>query len=108
VESRAHREFSKEDINKITEIYHAWKDTNDKKYEDVKGFCKSASLEEIKEHEYVLTPGRYVGIKEREKDDEPFDQKMGRLTDELAEQFVKSRHLEEEIKKNLGDIGYEF
>lgn len=76
--------------------------------EDVKGFCKAAKLAEIKEHEYVLTPGRYVGIEDAIDDGIPFEEKMENLTAELAELFAKSRHLEDEIRKNLGGIGYEF
>ncbi len=68
----------------------------------------SASIEEIREHEYILTPGRYVGIEEAEADAEPFEEKMTRLTEELAKMFAKSHHLEEEIKQRLGAIGYEF
>ena len=106
---RAHRELTKKDINNISNTYHAWKDTaQDIEYEDIKGYCKSSNIDIIREHEYVLTPGRYVGIEEKEKDDEPFDVKMGRLTDELAEQFAKSNKLEEEIRDNLRVIGYEF
>lgn len=105
---RAHRELEEEDITKISATYHAWKGTaEDIEYEDIKGFCKAAKLEEIREHEHILTPGRYVGIEEKE-DDEPFEDKMARLTDELAEQFVKSNKLEEEIRDNLRVIGYEF
>ena len=63
-------------------------------YEDVQGFCKSASIEEIREHEYILAPGRYVGIEEAEADDESFEEKMTRLTEELAEMFAKSHHVE--------------
>lgn len=70
--------------------------------------CKSAKIEEIREHEYVLTPGRYVGIEDVEDDDIPFDEKMESMTAELAELFAKSRKLEDEIRKNLGGIGYEF
>jgi type I restriction enzyme M protein len=106
---RAHRELREEDINKISDTYHAWKGTTDNiDYEDIKGFCKAAQLEEIREHEYILTPGRYVGIEEREEDDEPFEDKMARLTDELAEEFAKSKKLEDEIRENLRGIGYEF
>lgn len=110
---RKHRQLTDEDIEKITSTYHAWRaiDNEDQKqveYEDVAGFCKSASIDEIREHEYVLTPGRYVGIEEREEDDEPFEDKMARLTNELAEQFAKSNKLEDEIRERLGEIGYEF
>jgi type I restriction enzyme M protein len=74
----------------------------------MKGFCKAVKLAEVQEHEYILTPGRYVGIEEVEEDSEPFEDKMARLTSELAEQFAKSRQLEEEIRKRLGGIGFEF
>ena len=104
---RRHRELTEEDISKISETYHEWRNI-DGEYEDIKGFCKSATIEDIREHEYVLTPGRYVGIEDIEDDGIPFDEKMESMTAELAELFAKSRHLEEEIRKNLGGIGYEF
>lgn len=103
---RRHRELTEEDISKISETYHEWRNI-DGEYEDIKGFCKSASIEDIREHEYVLTPGRYVGIEDVEDDGIPFDEKMESMTAELAELFAKSRHLEDEIRKNLGGIGYE-
>jgi type I restriction enzyme M protein len=106
---RTHKELGEEDIRKITDAYHAWRgQTEAGEYEDVKGFCKSVKLEEVQEHEYILTPGRYVGIEDAEEDSEPFEDKMARLTAELAEQFAKSRQLEEEIRKRLGGIGFEF
>lgn len=104
---RRHRELTEEDISKISETYHEWRNI-DGEYEDIKGFCKSASIEDIREHEYVLTPGRYVGIEDVEEDGIPFDEKMENMTSELAELFAKSRKLEDEIRKNLGGIGYEF
>ena len=97
---RRHKELRNEDVNQISEIYHAWRNLNGT-YDDVKGFCKSAKIEEIREHEYVLTPGRYVGIEDVEDDGIPFDEKMENMTAELAELFAKSRHLEDEIRKNL-------
>ena len=103
---RRHRELSQEDVKKIADTYHNWRNINGN-YEDVQGFCKSAKIEEVREHEYVLTPGRYVGIEEQEDDGIPFEEKMENLTSELGELFAKSRHLEDEIKKNLGGIGYE-
>lgn len=103
---RRHRELADEEIMEIAGTYHAWRDEGGK-YEDIKGFCKSAKLDEIKHHGYILTPGRYVGVEEVEEDDEMFEEKMKRLTTELAEQFKKSKELEEEIKKNLEGIGYE-
>lgn len=104
---RRHRELKEDDISKISETYHEWRNI-DGEYGDIKGFCKSAKIEEIREHEYVLTPGRYVGIEDVEDDGIPFDEKMENMTAELAELFAKSRHLEDEIRKNLGGIGYEF
>lgn len=105
---RTHRELSDEDIERIAGTYHAWRGEEDAgKYEDVKGFCKAAKMEEIREHEYILTPGRYVGIEEVEDDGEPFEEKLERLTGELMEMFAKSRKLEEEIRKNLAAIGFE-
>lgn len=103
---RRHRELSDEDIAKIADTYHHWRNI-DGNYEDVEGFCKSAGLEEVRDHDYVLTPGRYVGIEAEEDDGIPFEEKMEQLTTELGELFNESRRLEEEIKKNLGGIGYE-
>ncbi|SDZ37326.1 type I restriction enzyme M protein [Proteiniborus ethanoligenes] len=103
---RRHRELREEDIKKIADTYHQWRNI-DGKYEDIMGFCKSASLEEVREHEYVLTPGRYVGIEDVEDDGIPFEEKMEKLTSELSELFAKSRRLEEEIRKKLGGLGYE-
>ena len=103
---RRHRELSDEEINKIADTYHQWRN-QDGKYEDIKGFCKSATLEEIRKHEYVLTPGRYVAIEEAEDDGVSFEEKMEDMTSELAKLFARSRQLEEEIRKNLGGIGYE-
>ncbi|MCM3292713.1 type I restriction-modification system subunit M [Paenibacillus sp. MER 180] len=106
---RTHRELSAEDIKKVTDTYHAWRGQAEAgTYEDVKGFCKAAKIEEVQEHEYILTPGRYVGIEDVEEDSEPFGDKMARLTTELAEQFAKSRQLEDEIRKQLGGIGFGF
>ena len=103
--NRRLRELSDEDIKKIANTYIAWQ--NEDGYEDVQGYCKVASIDEIKKHDYILTPGRYVGIEEVEDDGEPFEEKMERLTNTLANQFKKSRELEEEIRKQLGGIGYE-
>lgn len=103
---RTHRELSDEDIRKVADTFHAWRGTNEQTYEDVAGFCKAATLDEVREHDYILTPGRYVGLEEAEEDDEPFEEKMARLTTELAEQFAESKRLEEEIRKMLGGIGY--
>jgi len=102
---RTRRELSDEDIAKIADTYHAWREGND--YEDVPGFCKSANLEEIRGHNYVLTPGRYVGATAVEEDDVPFAEKMAELTAKLAEQFEESARLEATIRKNLEWLGYE-
>lgn len=102
---RRHKELSDEDVSKIASVYHAWRGEGGK-YEDVKGFCKSVKIEEIRKHEHILTPGRYVGAEDAVEDSEPFDEKMKRLTSELSEQFKKSDELEAEIKKNLKGLGY--
>ncbi|MCQ4921462.1 type I restriction-modification system subunit M [Tissierella carlieri] len=150
---RRHRELKEEDIRKIADTYHGWRNVGNAQftvhnsqlknkdshpeviegsstchserseesllplvaeegaiyggYEDIKGFCYSATIDEIREHEYVLTPGRYVGIEEVEDDGVPFEEKIENLTSELSELFAKSRRLEEEIRKNLGGTGYE-
>lgn len=96
---RVHRDLSGEDISQIADTYHAWRDG--KKYEDVAGFCKSTTTEDIRAQGYVLTPGRYVGAAELEEDDEPFDEKMARLTKELEAQFEESEKLEKQIRVNL-------
>lgn len=75
--------------------------------EEVKGFCAVVTTEEIARQDYILTPGRYVGIEEQEADREPFEEKMERLTKELSELFQKSHELEVQIKEQLGSIGYE-
>jgi type I restriction enzyme M protein len=101
---RTHREFSDEDIAKIADTYHAWRMKDG--YQDVPGFCKMANVEEIRGHNYVLTPGRYVGVQDAEDDGEPFEVKMARFTQALTEQFAESERLELEIRKNLKELGY--
>jgi type I restriction enzyme M protein len=106
---RTHRELTEADIGRIADTYHAWRSKKPKrKYEDIPGFCKTARLEQIRQHNHILTPGRYVGVEPEEEDDEPFDEKMKRLTATLAEQFKESQELEKAIRKNLKDIGYGF
>jgi type I restriction enzyme M protein len=105
---RVHRELTAEDIARIAETYHAWRgDSGASKYENVPGFCKSATTEEIRKNGYVLTPGRYVGAEAAEDDGEPFEEKMQRLTAKLEEQFKESARLEAEIRANLKGLGYE-
>ncbi|MGW8184934.1 MAG: class I SAM-dependent DNA methyltransferase [Candidatus Moraniibacteriota bacterium] len=104
MEDRTHRAFREEDIAKISETYHQWRKENGN-YENTKGFCKSANIEEITKHNFVLTPGRYVGIPEEIDDGIPFADKMGKLTAELKGQMEKEKELNDEIKKQLGKIG---
>jgi len=107
---RTHRELTAEDIAKIADTYHSWccDPDVDAEYEDVPGFCKSTKVEEVAEHGFMLTPGRYVGAPPVEEDAEPFDEKMKRLTAELAAQMAEGQRLDAEIKKNLEGIGYGF
>ena len=102
--TRKLRELSEEDIKKIADTYNAFIDGT---LEDIKGFCAVKTTEDIAAQDYILTPGRYVGIEDKEEDDEPFGEKMTRLTSELSQMFTKSHELEEEIRKKLGAIGYE-
>ena len=102
--TRKLRELSDDDIKKIADTYNAFIDGT---LEDVKGFCAVKTTEDIAAQDYILTPGRYVGIEDKEEDDEPFDEKMTRLTSELSQMFAKSHELEDEIRKKLGAIGYE-
>ena len=103
--TRRLRELSESDINKISEAYHNYQKGSN--YENIKGFCYLATLDEIKANDYVLTPGRYVGVEDSNDDDIPFDEKMKTITSELSKQFEESHNLEEEIKKNLKAIGYD-
>lgn len=102
---RRHRELTEEDVKKISDCYHAWRGEGGK-YSDVLGFCKSAKLEEIRKHEHILTPGRYVGAEAEEEDKEVFEEKMKRLTADLSKQMQEGKKLDEEIKKNLEGIGF--
>jgi Type I restriction-modification system methyltransferase subunit len=101
---RKHRDFFEEDIQKLADTFEAFRNGT---LEDVKGFCSIASLQDIAKQDYILTPGRYVGIEEQEDDVEPFEEKMVRLTSELSDMFAKSHELEDEIRRKLGAIGYE-
>ncbi len=116
MKDRVLRDFTDEDIERITSTFHNWQEgkaakeadnsTESAGYKDVAGFCYSASLEDIQKYDYVLTPGRYVGATEVEEDSEPFADKMTRLTATLSEQFAQSNELEQDIKKNLAGLGY--
>lgn len=101
--TRRNRELSAEDITRVAKAYHDFK-TQNGEYEDAAGFAKVATLDEIKEHDYVLTPGRYVGSEAIEEDNEAFADKMQRLTAELDEQLAKAHELEVKIKANLEKV----
>jgi type I restriction enzyme M protein len=112
---RVHRDLSDEDVASIADTYHAWRgdkpDPSRKRerrsaYADVAGFCKSATLDDLRQHGHILTPGRYVGAAEVEDDGEPFEEKMARLTAELREQTKQSAKLNKLIWANLEDISY--
>ncbi len=119
---RVHRELSDEDIAKIADTYHRWRGDFDQRdranvgaqhaaplpttYENIPGFCYAATTAEIASHQFVLTPGRYVGAEEVEEDSEPFDDKMKRLAATLEQQFAEGARLEKEIRKNLRGLGY--
>ncbi len=132
---RKHKTLTEENIKRIADTYHTWrgeiasmetgqtllaaeqstienylKESGEREepegYGDIPGFCKTATIDEIRKNGYILTPGRYVGMEEIEDDGEPFEEKMERLTTELAKLFKESRELEEEIRKNLEGIGY--
>ena len=102
---RTHRELTDEDIARIADTYHAWRGSADG-YEDTPGFCRSAPLEEVRKHDHVLTPGRYVGAPPREDDGEPFEDKMKRLVAQLRQQQVEGAKLDTAIARNLADLGF--
>jgi type I restriction enzyme M protein len=101
--NRKTRELTDEDIRKISDTYHNWK-KDDGSYKDIPGFCKSATLDKVRELDYVLTPGRYVGLQE-EDDDFDFDEHVKKLTAELKKQMEESAKLDERIKENLAKVG---
>ena len=105
--NRRNKELSDTDIKQITETYHNWRNVKGS-YTDIAGFCKSATIEEVVNNNYVLMPGRYVGTEEEEEDLIPFSEKMNALTTTLAEHFAKSKTLQKTIRENLKRIGYEF
>jgi len=104
---RVHRDLSEEEIGEIARTYHAWRgEKKDGDYEDKPGFCKSASLEEIKSHDYILTPGRYVGAADIEDDGIPFEEKMAELSATLYKQMREGAELNAVIRRNLEVLGY--
>lgn len=103
--SRTQKELTGEDIARIASAYHAWRGEGGE-YADVPGFCKSATIEEIREHGHVLTPGRYVGAPDDEDDAEPFEEKMKRLVAELGQQRTEAARLDAGIERNLAEVGW--
>lgn len=104
---RTHNELTDEHIARIAGVYHAWRGEPDQPaYANVPGFCRSATLDEVRGHGYVLTPGRYVGAEEVDDDGEPFEDKMARLVATLDEQFAESARLEHTIRQNLRGLGF--
>ena len=104
---RVHRELTDEDVSRIAGTYHAWRgDKGASEYKDVLGFCKSATLDEIRKHDYVLTPGRYVGAEAQQDDGEPFEEKMKRLVATLRKQQAETAKLDAAIVANLKELGY--
>ena len=101
--NRRLRELSDDDIEQIAGAYHAWRD-HDGAFEDAPGFAKVATLDDIQSHDFVLTPGRYVGTEEVEDDDEPIDEKIARLTAELYTEFDRGHELEATVRKRLEGI----
>ena len=104
MKTRVIRDFKDDEIAKIEETYTKWRKKEN--YEDIAGFCKSATSEEIAEHDFVLTPGRYVGIVQEENDDVSFEEKMEHLTATLSKQMEQEKILDDEIKEQLSKIGY--
>ena len=102
--NRTFKDLSEEDVERIAGTYHAWRDGDG--YEDVPGFCKTATLEEMRKHGHVLTPGRYVGAAPQEDDGEPFQEKMSRLTAQWREQQAEALRLDAEIEANIARLGF--
>jgi type I restriction enzyme M protein len=104
---RTHRELTDEDIARIADTYHSWRgEDRAARYEDVPGFCKSADIEEVRRHGHVLTPGRYVGAEPRDEDDEPFSEKMARLSAQWRQQQAEAARLDTAIEANLRMLGF--
>ncbi len=104
MKDRVLRDFTRQDLQRITDTFHAWQEGDG--YEDVPGFCKSATLIEVRGHDHALTPGRYVGSVDDEDDGESFAEEMARLTTTLRDQFVESSRIESQIRDALLGIGY--
>ena len=102
---RTHRELTEEDVARIADAYHSWR-RRDGGYADSAGFCKSVKLEEVRRHDHVLTPARYVGAAAQEDDGEPFEKKIARLLGRLREQQAEARRIDAEINASLKELGY--
>jgi type I restriction enzyme M protein len=104
---RTRRELTDDEIKRIADTYHAWRgEPGAGEYADVPGFCKSATLDDIRKHGHVLTPGRYVGAAEQEDDGEPFAEKMARLTAQWRAQWDEAAKLDAAIEANLKQLGF--
>jgi type I restriction enzyme M protein len=104
---RTHRELTNEDVARIADTYHAWRGEREvDEYSDVPGFCRSASLDEVRKHGHVLTPGRYVGAEAQEDDGEPFEEKMRRLTETLRAHQAEAAKLDAAITASMKELGY--
>ena len=104
---RTRKEFSDEDIARVADTYRAWRGAPDAApFEDEPGFCRTATLEKIREHSHVLPPGRYVGAALQEDDGEPFEDKMNRLSAQLREQQAEGAMLDAAIAQNLERLGF--
>jgi type I restriction enzyme M protein len=124
--NRTQRELTDDDIARIANTYHAWRgdigstalgattggattpaQSAPAPYVDIPGFCRSVTIEEIRQHGYILTPGRYVGAEETETEDELFEKTMTRLVLQLRQQHIEARQLDEAIWQNLKELGYD-
>ena len=104
---RTRRDLSADDIASVASTYHAWRgEEGADAYADIPGFCKSATIEDIRKHGHVLTPGRYVGAAPQEDDGEPFEEKMARLTRQWRQQQAEARRLNAAIEENLERLGF--
>ena len=104
---RTHRELTDDDIGRIVRAYRSWRDGRKTgRYADEPGFCKSVKMEEIRKHNHILTPSRYVGAEPQPDDDEPFERKMSRLVAQWGEQQAEAKRLDAAIAKNMEDLGF--
>ena len=106
--SRVQAELTDDIIERIASTVASWRGENESDYQDIAGYCRTVSLDEISQHGHVLTPGRYVGAEEVEDDDDAFADKMQTLTEKLGEQMAKGAELDALIRLKLGSLGYEF